>query len=79
MQYKVVPVITHVLEEQGVEAAANQLESLINEKAVQGWKFLSVQNIEIIVTNPGTRGCFGIGATPETTRTTRFDMAVFEK
>jgi len=52
---------------------------LINKEAAQGWEFISLENIEIVVTNPGDKGCFGIGATPETSRVTRFDMAVFQK
>jgi len=79
MEYKVVPFLAHVLEDQGPQAAARQLETLINEQATQGWKFVGLENAEIVVTTPATGGCFGIGRTPESSRITRFDMAVFEK
>lgn len=79
MEYKVVPVDVSVLEQEGVDAVAKRVETLINKEAAQGWEFISLENIEIVVTNPGDKGCFGIGATPETSRVTRFDMAVFQK
>jgi hypothetical protein len=85
MQYKVVPFIANVRSGQGAEVAADQLQTLINDHAIQGWKFLRLENVEIIIRDPGTagsKGCFGIGATPGLTpseNTTRYDMAVFVK
>jgi len=79
MEYKVLPFVAHVLEDQGPEVAAGQLQTLVNQQATQGWKFLGLENTEIIITTPAKKGCFGIGATPESSRVTRFDMAVFEK
>ena len=79
MKYKVVPVDVAVLEEQGPGEVAEQVETIINNEAARGWEFVSIENIEIAVTNPGSKGCFGIGAKPETSRITRFDMAVFRQ
>jgi len=85
MQYKVVPFIANVKSGQGAEVAAGQLQTLINDHAMQGWKYLRLENIEIIIHDPGTagsKGCFGFGATsgiPRSQTTTRFDMAVFVK
>ncbi len=79
MEYRVIPFVAQLLDNQGPETAAGQLQTLINEQAAQGWKFLGLNNTEIIITTPGKKGCFGIGGTPESSRVTRFDMAVFEK
>lgn len=85
MQYKVVPFIANIQSGQGADEAAEQLQALINEHGKQGWKYLRLENIEIIIHDPGTegtKGCFGIGATPgisPSQTTTRYDMAVFGK
>jgi hypothetical protein len=79
MEYIVLPFLAHTIEGRGAESAANQLQNLINEQAAQGWKFISLENAETIVITPANSGCFGIGATAESSRITRFDMAVFEK
>ncbi len=79
MEYRVVPVDVSVLEQEGVRAVASRVETLINKEAAQGWQFLGIENIEITVTDPGGKGCFGLGAKPEKNRVVRFDMAVFRK
>ena len=79
MEYKVVPVDLDVLEQLGPPGAAREVQAIINQEASRGWEFISLENIEIVVTDPGNKGCFGIGATPQTSRITRFDMAVFRK
>lgn len=79
MKYKVVPVDVAVLEEQGLREVVRRVETVINEEAANGWDFMGLENIQIVVTDPGTKGCFGIGARPETSRITRFDMAVFRQ
>ncbi len=79
VDYKVVPVNLDVLAEQGSQGAARQVQTIINQEVSRGWEFISLENIEIVVTDPGNKGCFGLGATPQTNRVTRFDMAVFRK
>ena len=79
VKYKVVPVLTNVLESEGSEGAARQLGELINVEADQGWGFISIESTEITFTTPAEAGCFGIGGKPESSRITRYDMAIFEK
>lgn len=80
VKYKVVPVLTNVLESEGSQGAARQLEQLINTEAAQGWRFVSLESTEIIFTTPAVKGgCFGPASTPESNRITRYDMAIFEK
>ena len=79
VKYKVVPVLTNVLESEGSQGAARQLEQLINTEAAQGWRFVSLERCEKILSTPATSGCFGLGGTPESNRITRYDMAIFEK
>lgn len=79
MTYKVVPVDVAVLKEQGSQGVARRVEAIINETAAQGWQFLGLENVEIIVTDPGSKGCFGIGARPQTSQVLRSDMAIFQK
>lgn len=75
MQYKVVPFVASVGTQEGSAAAAGQLEELINEMAGQGWEYVSLESVETYVA--GSKGCFGIGATPGVA--TSFSMAVFRK
>ncbi len=86
MQYRVVPFVANISKGSGPEDAANQLQELINKMAKDGWEYTRLENIEIIVHDPGSpgeRGCFGFGApegvAPPSQTTTRFDMAVFQK
>lgn len=85
MEYTVIPFVSKIQVGQGEEAAAQQLQELINEQAEKGWQFIRLENIEIITHDhgkAGTSGCFGIGATPgipPSQETTRYDMAVFGK
>jgi len=76
MQYKVVPFVASIGHKNGTsEDVANQLESLINEYAAQGWSYIRLESVTTFV-NPDN-GCFGFGAKPgyETTR----QMVVFGK
>jgi len=85
MTYRVVPFVANVRTGDDATAAANQLQQLINTEAAQGWVYARLENIEIIIHDPGTKGssgCFGLGATPgipPSQRTTRYDVAVFQK
>ncbi len=44
---------------------AEQIEAVIQERALDGWEFVSVESVSTTV--EGNGGCFGIGATPSTT------------
>jgi len=74
-EYHVVPFAANIGSDEGAGRAAEQLQSLINQKASDGWRFHGLESVEIYKT--GSAGCFGIGAQPSSV--TRFDMAVFER
>jgi hypothetical protein len=78
MQYTVVPFVANIGKGQGAQAAADQLAQLINQHASQGWRYCRMENVEINIHDPGTKGCFGFGAVAPSQRTTRFDFVVFE-
>ncbi len=85
MPYKVVPFTAGLTAGQASSHAAAQLEELINELERDEWKFLSLESLETIITNPavvGSNGCLGLGATPsfpETRDRVQVYAAVFEK
>jgi len=61
MQYTVVPFVANIGKGQGAQAAAEQLANLINQYASQGWRYARMENVEINIHDPGTKGCFGFG------------------
>jgi hypothetical protein len=75
MQYKVVPFVAALSQDDGASVAANQLESLTNELAQEGWEYVSLEQVETYIA--GSDGCFGFGSTPG--KTTSVSMAVFRK
>ena len=79
IKYQVVPFIANIQKGQGAQDAATQLQSLVSQQAAGGWRYLRLENIEINIHDPGSKGCFGFGAVPPSQATTRYDMAVFEK
>jgi len=79
MTYRVVPFVANLTTGQNAGSAAEQLARLINGQVNEGYQYVRLENIEVRVTDPGTNGCFGIGAVPPRTDITRFDMAVFVK
>lgn len=79
MKYQAIPFIANIQKGQGAETAAEQLQQLINSQATNGWRYLQLENVEIIIHDSGNKGCFGIGAVPPSQSTTRYDMAVFDK
>ena len=80
MKYKVIPftasVSSHQIASAGSSAIASQIETLINAETSDGvWEYVGVNQLQTI--KAGSSGCFGFGATPETTVTTEF--VVFRK
>lgn len=73
--YSVVPFVAVIAHGKGSDAAAAQLQQLINEYAGGGWEYVRLESVETYV--HGDNGCFGIGATPP--RTTVYSMAVFKR
>ena len=82
MEYKVLPFAPDVSEaEDQHQALAAQLQTLINQQAAEGWKFVRLENTEMVTTTPGQAGagCFGMFGASQSSVITRFDVAVFEK
>jgi len=65
--------------EMPADAAAEQLEEMINHFASQGWDYVRLESVSTIVTNPGNAGCAGFGAVPATSAETIVYMVVFRK
>jgi hypothetical protein len=79
MHYEVVPFTTNIAKGQGAGHAAQQLQELVSTRAASGWKFQGLENVEINIHDPGSKGCFGFGAVAPSQATTRYDMAVFHR
>jgi len=85
MEYKVVPFLADVMAGEGSTKAAEQLATLINQYAAEGWKYHGLEALVTLVTTPatpGSSGCFGFGATPgipASTERTQVYVAVFSK
>lgn len=71
--YKVVPYVANITTKETTSTVAEKLEILINDFAVQGWVFESVEKFETFVNDPG---CFGLDA--KTTKSF-FQLVVFSK
>jgi hypothetical protein len=68
MAYKVVPFGR-------AKDVSSELQSIIDSEAVNGFKYVNHQYSDKL--NPGTAGCFGIGAQPATT--IHIGFVIFEK
>ena len=80
MEYKVLPFVPDVSEaEDEHQAIADQLQTLINQQAAEGWRFVRLEKTEIISQTPGQAGCFGMLGPAQSSVITHFDVAVFEK
>jgi allophanate hydrolase subunit 2 len=82
VEYKVLPFAPDVSEaEDQHQALAAQLQTLINQQAAEGWKFVRIESTSIVTTAPAQAGCFGMlsmgGGGGSSIM--RFDVAVFEK
>ena len=75
--YKIVHFDASVLAAEGGPAVANKIQSIVAEHAGQGWGFVGVQQAESLMTNPGSNGCLGIGATPTTRSSVSVNLLVF--
>ena len=75
MEYKVVPFVASITQQDSAAKAASQLQALAAEYAKDGWEYIRLESVETNI--EGDSGCFGIGATPA--KTTSVSMAVFRK
>ena len=75
MDYKVVPFVAKITQQDTTATVAGQLQNLINEFSLQGWEYVRLENVETQVA--AYNGCFGLGAKPGFN--TIFKMVVFKK
>jgi hypothetical protein len=76
MQYKVVPFVGSINQtKEPAKVVAEQLESMINHHAEQGWNYVRLESV-ISFVNP-VSGCFGFGDKPGYNTTKQ--MVVFSK
>jgi len=66
MKYKVEPFIAQIGSNGSSYDVANQVESFIRTQSSNGWEFVSCGNIDTEIS--GSNGCFGIGATPSSSK-----------
>jgi hypothetical protein len=71
--YKVVPYVANITVKDTTQAVAQRLETMINDFAIQGWSFESVEKFETTINDPG---CWGFGAKSSTNF---FQLVVFSK
>ncbi len=62
MQFKSIPFRAKVKQSASTKDVANQLQSLIDAQATNGWSFETVETVKTII--QPTNGCFGLGAKP---------------
>ena len=72
--YRVMPFIGKINSKQSAADVSDQLESLINEGAKEGWEFDQLNNVNIEVKPGCIAGLFGAKLAY-----TQFDMVVFKK
>ena len=68
MQYKVIPFPRS-------KNINDELQNIINAEAINGWKYVDHNYSHYL--QPGSAGCFGIGASPDTIR--HVGNVVFQK
>ncbi|MCD8043159.1 MAG: DUF4177 domain-containing protein [Tannerellaceae bacterium] len=75
MKYLVVPFKASITQNDSGNTAANQLQTLINQHAEQGWEYVRLESI--VTTVAPENGCFGFGAKPG--YTTSVEVVVFKQ
>ena len=72
--YKVIPFMGHIKSNQGASDVSAQLESLINQHAVDGWEFYELDEVNIAVSPGCLAGLFG-----RPTVYTKYDQVIFRQ
>ena len=75
MEFKVVPFVAKINQNQTTTAVADQLQALISEHSASGWEYVRMESVDTFVAPDA--GCFGFGAKPG--YNTSFSMVVFKK
>jgi hypothetical protein len=79
VEYLVVPFKADILSSQGAGTAAEQLQALINDQSLRGYRYVRMETLRTRITTPANAGCFGIGSTPELVSYTDIYAVVFTK
>ena len=74
-EYRVVPFVASIGTNATADAAAGQLQEMVQYWAQSGWEYVRLESVETHIAGDG--GCFGIGATPP--RVTSCSMVVFKR
>lgn len=76
MEYKVVPFVATASQHNlSSSKIAQQLDDLIQDQNIQGWKYVRLESVSTFV--QPIDGCFGVGGKPG--YMTSYQMAVFAK
>jgi hypothetical protein len=70
MTYKVVPFSAAITNAQDTSHLVLQVQSIIDREAAAGWEYINVTQLQTF--KAGSKGCFGLGATPPIAITTEF-------
>ena len=63
MEYKVIPFVPAInRNKENSKEVARQLESIIENYTIQGWKYLRLESVQTFILPD--LGCFGFGAKP---------------
>lgn len=73
MKTKVLPFVPSVTDVNPAQAAASQLQDLVDEMAADGWKFISMNSMETVVSSTGC------GSANKPKELTAFQLVVFQK
>ena len=75
MKTKILPFVPSVTDANPAQAAASQLQELVDKMASDGWKFISLTSMQTSVSSTGC-GSFGKNQGPEMVS---LQLAVFQK
>lgn len=79
MRYRVIPFVGKIKGKQTAKEASDQLETLLNQGAQEGWEFVQINNVNIEV-QPGCLVAFFRGLRGGSTADyVRVDMAIFRR
>lgn len=75
METKVIPFVPEVTDLNPAGSAANELQSIINNNAAEGWEFVSLNSMQ---TSVKPAGCFGFPTSAAATEV-NIQLLIFKK
>jgi hypothetical protein len=75
LEYLVLPFVASIHKGGGARDAAIQLQLMIETRALEGWEYIRMEQLETYIA--GDNGCFGFNSTPA--RSTVYSMVVFKR